>query len=199
VVRQQLIAEVLGSKAPPDDAGHDSPQHGQQRRRDRSLPPGHRVAQESAPTGLRDHPVQSDLNRLHEPHRQQAPPLHAMQVVGGNRADPKRCRQNPGRRDGILNRVIDAHPEGRRHGMCGVTDAQQPGHPPPIEPVHLHREKLHLVPVGEGTGDRGEERRCPEQTRTELLEARRLDLGEAPLGNQHARLVVVAAGNRDDH
>ena len=64
-----------------------------------------------------------------------------------SRAGEQRCGENVGGGHRILDRQVDADAAHRRHGVGGIADAQQTRAPPGLEPVDLHVQELHLLPV----------------------------------------------------
>ena len=151
------------------------------------------------PAGADHPPVQHQLDRLHQPHRQLAPPLHPRErALGHHQATAQVGREQVGRGDGVLHGVVDPHPEGRRHGVRGVPDAQQPRAVPPLEPVDLHRQQLDLVEGLQGADDVPQDRRGPHQPGPQRRQALGADPVQGALGDQHPALVVVAPVDGED-
>ena len=75
------------------------------------------------------------------------PPLHRMKVVGGAGPLQKRGGQNVGRSDGILDGEIDPDTANRRHGVGGITDAQQPRPIPPTQAIDANGQELDIAPI----------------------------------------------------
>lgn len=103
------------------------------------------------------------LKCLRAAHRWFAPFLDLPEVGDGTGACAQGRDEVVGGGYGVSDGVVDPGGTGGRHGVGGVTDAEQAGFVPAAEPIGAYRQQLDLVPVGQsiqvtsekGGGDRG--------------------------------------------
>ena len=89
--------------------------------------------------------MQEALKRLGDRCGEFAAVLDGGQVLGGDAVIAKRYREQPRRSHGILDGHVYADTAGRGHGVCGITDAQQPVRVPAPQPVEPYVEQLDVV------------------------------------------------------
>ena len=101
----------------------------------------------------------------------------------------------------VLNRQVDADAADRRHRVRRVADAQQPGPLPVAQPVDLHGQQLHVVPVV-----RARRRGRARNGASLAIAARGTPAGRArgissmpPFRDDERALPVVAAVEHDEH
>src|SRR6516165_2603827 len=94
-----------------------------------------------------DHSVlYRDLKFLRCPSGKTQPALDGFKIrlVGASRS--QLWSQNVGCRNGILNRQIDPDTTNGRHGMRGVSNAQQARAKPFLQPVNFDGQKAYIIP-----------------------------------------------------
>ncbi len=73
--------------------------------------------------------------------------LNGPKVFGRRHPDSKFRTENVGGGDGVLNGEIDSNAADGRHSVSSVSNAQQPGTRPILQPVDGDGEKADLIPI----------------------------------------------------
>ena len=122
-------------------------------------------------------------------------PTYRGEMLRRELARPKRLRQKTGRGDGVGDGQVDADTADRRHGVCGIADAEQPVAVPPAQAVKTDVEDLDVIPRRDGL-----DRRFGDQLgefTVERVEPTRPQLRVASFGNQVGDLEVALARDHD--
>jgi len=141
----------------------------------------------------RDNPLLHDsLERLRDAHGQLSPPLDAREVADLDVSASERRPEEIGGFDRVLDSNIDTHARHRRHGVCRVTDAQQPWPVPPSQPVGAYAQQFDLVPILEFRGTIGEVRNSSREGPPKRVETFSPDALVRTLGDDVRDLPVVS-------
>ncbi len=107
--------------------------------------------------GLVRDAVSDDLDALSAADGFDAALLDPLEVVVGEGVGAERVGEDVGGCDGVLQGDVDADAADGRHGVGGVSDAEQAGEPPAVEVIDLYGEELDLRPGVDLGGAAGEE------------------------------------------
>ncbi len=99
---------------------------------------------------------------------------------------------------GVLDGEIDADAADRRHGMRRISDAEKAFAAPFLQPVHPHREELHVVPGRDLADAVGELRIEVDDLRAEGRQPLFAQRVVAALRDHESALPVVAAVEHDE-
>jgi hypothetical protein len=87
------------------------------------------------------------LEQLHQAGRPVASPVNRRQVARAHAALHQARAEPVGGHDRVLDGVVDAHAEHRRHDVRGAADQQQAWAVPALDAARLHDQQRRLLPV----------------------------------------------------
>ena len=90
-------------------------------------------------------PMREPLKCLSNDSRKPTSPLNPTQDCGWHPTQRQRLRENPASSHSILNGKVDSHPTDRRHGVSGISDAEQPRAIPTWQPAENNVEQPYVV------------------------------------------------------
>jgi hypothetical protein len=124
--------------------------------------------------------------------------LNLLKGVDRHCSTPQRLCKNIGRRR-ILHRQIDSDAADGRHGMCCITDADEPWPIPSPQAVHFDGQKFHLLPAVNFMQPATKERRDVLDATTEIVEAGLLEFASGAFRNEISALLIVVPVEHDQH
>jgi hypothetical protein len=136
---------MLRTEADANDSCRNSPQIG-------PAPQQLQGPREREGAGVAEHAaddvvLNGQLETLRCPRRELSAPLDPLKLGFRRRPFHKNRTEDVGGGNCVLDGQVDSDPADRRHGMCGIADAEKPWPRLFLKAVDRHRQDAHVFPV----------------------------------------------------